>query len=83
MIRHTFTLFKRKGIVNVDLHPKLMHYSPCFALNFDPRINHWLWQQAPRFSSLVELNEWLLKHCQELWQTLPHPQDKQRTIAEV
>ena len=42
-----------------------------------------VWQQAPGFASLVELNDWLQKRCLELWQTLPHPQDRQRTIAEV
>jgi transposase len=42
-----------------------------------------LWQGAPAFGSLVDLNTWLAQRCRQLWQELPHPQDKRRTIAEV
>ena len=42
-----------------------------------------LWQSAPAFRSLADLNAWLSQRCQQLWQELSHPQDKRRTIAEV
>lgn len=41
---------------------------------------HLLWQKAPAFRSLTELNHWLLQRCLALWQELPHPQDKRRTL---
>lgn len=43
---------------------------------------HRLWQDAPRFSSLTELNQWLQSRCLELWQELPHPEDRRRTIGD-
>jgi transposase len=39
-----------------------------------------IWQGAPTFKSLTELNAWLKQRCLELWQELPHPEDKRRTI---
>ncbi len=42
---------------------------------------HRLWQVAPTFESLAELNHWLKRRCTELWQELPHPEDKRRTIG--
>ncbi|MET0014360.1 MAG: IS21 family transposase [Sedimenticola sp.] len=39
-----------------------------------------IWQGAPVFKSLADLNSWLNQRCVELWQELPHPQDKRRTI---
>ena len=39
-----------------------------------------IWQGAPAFKSLVELNAWLKQCCVELWQELPHPEDPHRTI---
>jgi transposase len=44
---------------------------------------HRVWQDAPSCESLDELNDWLTRHCQRLWQTLKHPEEKHRTIAEV
>jgi transposase len=41
---------------------------------------HRIWQQAPAFASLTELNAWLKQRCLTLWQELPHPEDKRRTI---
>ncbi len=39
-----------------------------------------VWQSAPAFRSLVELNTWLKQRCVDLWQELPHPEDKRRTV---
>jgi len=44
---------------------------------------HRVWQDAPRFESLVELNNWLAGRCRELWELVRHPQNKQQTIAQV
>lgn len=41
---------------------------------------HLMWQSAPEFKSLKDLNVWLEKRCTELWKELPHPNDKKRTI---
>ena len=43
-------------------------------------MRHRLWQDAPAFPSLVALNAWLQQRCIDLWQELPHPQDKRRTL---
>jgi len=43
-------------------------------------MRHRLWQDAPAFPSLVALNAWLQQRCTDLWQELPHPQDKRRTL---
>lgn len=43
-------------------------------------MRHRLWQDAPAFPSLVALNAWLQQRCIALWQELPHPQDKHRTL---
>jgi transposase len=39
-----------------------------------------IWTDAPAFASLAELNNWLKQRCRALWQEIPHPQDKRRTI---
>lgn len=44
---------------------------------------HRLWHQAPAFNDLEELNFWLEQRCKTLWQELPHPEYKKRTLAEV
>jgi len=44
---------------------------------------HRLWQGAPAFKTLSELNAWLKRRCSELWQALPHPEDKRRTLNAV
>lgn len=41
---------------------------------------HRLWQGAPDFASLDDLNVWLEVRCQALWKELPHPDYKPRTI---
>ena len=43
-------------------------------------MRHRLWQDAPAFASLAALNAWLRQRCVDLWQELPHPQDKRRTL---
>lgn len=45
-------------------------------------VRHRIWQNAPAFKSLTELNGWLKQRCMDLWQELPHPQDKQRTVSD-
>jgi transposase len=42
-----------------------------------------IWHEAPRFTSLAALNTWLERRCRELWSELRHPEQPQRTIAEV
>jgi transposase len=41
-----------------------------------------IWQGAPAFKTLADLNHWLKQRCLELWQELPHPEDKRRTLSE-
>lgn len=43
---------------------------------------HLIWQNAPTFKSLAELNDWLEQRCKILWQQRQHPVLKQQTIAE-
>jgi transposase len=43
---------------------------------------HRIWQNAPAFGSLIDLNRWLQQRCIELWQALPHPQDKVHSLAD-
>lgn len=44
-----------------------------------------IWQEAGsmRFGGLAELNAWLLARCRALWETLPHPQYGDLTLAEM
>jgi transposase len=44
---------------------------------------HRIWQQAPEFKDLNELNDWLEQRCLDLWQSMKHPEYKDRTIAAV
>lgn len=44
---------------------------------------HRIWHNAPKFKDLRELNVWLEQRCHTLWKELRHPEDKQRTVAEV
>lgn len=41
---------------------------------------HRIWQDAPAFASLEVLNAWLQQRCLALWQELPHPEDRHRTL---
>lgn len=42
-----------------------------------------IWHQVPACATLAELNTWLEHRCQTLWQTIRHPEQPQRTVAEV
>lgn len=44
---------------------------------------HRIWQNAPEFASLAELNHWLTRRCKELWKELPHPERKPLSIEDV
>ena len=41
-----------------------------------------IWQGAPAFKTLADLNQWLRQRCLDLWQELPHPEDRRRTLSE-
>jgi transposase len=41
-----------------------------------------IWQHAPTFKTLAEVNTWLKQRCLDLWQELPHPQDRRRTLSD-
>jgi transposase len=41
-----------------------------------------LWQNAPSFKSLDELNIWLEVRCQALWEEIQHPEQVGRTVAD-
>jgi transposase len=43
-------------------------------------MRHRIWQDTPAFQSLAALNTWLKQRCVALWQEIPHPQDKRRTL---
>ena len=44
-----------------------------------PRLFH----DAPGFAELCEVNVWLEQRCRELWDEVHHPEQPQRTVAEV
>ena len=44
-----------------------------------PRLFH----DAPGFAELCEVNVWLEQRCRELWDEIHHPEQPQRTVAEV
>ncbi len=44
-----------------------------------PRLFH----DAPKFADLIDLNVWLEQRCRGLWDELLHPEQRQRTVAEV
>src|SRR5210317_1640036 len=44
---------------------------------------HRIWHTAPRFTDLLSLNTWLEQRCQSLWHEIRHPEQTQRTVAEV
>ena len=44
---------------------------------------HRLWHNAPAFATLDELNRWLESRCLALWSELPHPEQKDRHVAEL
>lgn len=44
---------------------------------------HRIWHAAPRFNDLLALNSWLEQRCQSLWREIRHPEQSQRTVADV
>ena len=44
---------------------------------------HRIWQSAPAFNTLADLNAWLAQRCIDLWSELNHPEQKDRRVAEV
>ena len=44
---------------------------------------HRLWHGAPAFDTLADLNAWLAQRCIALWSELCHPEQRDRSIAEV
>lgn len=42
-----------------------------------------IWLEAPRFTDLSELNDWLEQRCLTLWQELHHPDQRRASVAEV
>ena len=44
---------------------------------------HRLLQDAPNFADLAALNDWLERRCQALWAQIQHPEQSNRTVAEV
>ena len=44
---------------------------------------HRIWQTEPRFDDLAALNRWLETHCQALWQEIAHPEQPDRSVAEI
>jgi hypothetical protein len=44
---------------------------------------HRLLQDAPAFADLAALNDWLEQRCQALWAQIQHPEQSNRTVAEV
>jgi len=44
---------------------------------------HRIWHDAPRFADLSALNAWLEDRCQALWQDIAHPEQRERSVAEV
>lgn len=44
---------------------------------------HRLLQDAPAFADLAEVNAWLEARCRALWQQIAHPEQADRTVAEV
>lgn len=44
---------------------------------------HRIWNQLPAFASLTELNAWLHQRCLALWSEISHPEQTDRSIADV
>ncbi len=42
-----------------------------------------LWQNAPTFKSLDDVNDWLEAQCKDRWQHIKHPEQSTRTVADV
>ena len=44
---------------------------------------HRIWHDAPRSPDLAALNAWLEQRCLALWHEIRHPEQRERTVAEV
>ena len=44
---------------------------------------HRIWNQLPAFGSLAELNDWLQQRCVSLWSEIAHPEQQDRSVADV
>ena len=44
---------------------------------------HRIWNRLPAFANLAELNDWLHRRCVLLWSEIAHPEQSERSIAEV
>ncbi len=44
---------------------------------------HRIWNQLPTFGSLAELNDWLQQRCVSLWSEITHPEQPDRSVADV
>jgi transposase len=42
-----------------------------------------IWQDAPGFSDLAALNVWLEQRCRALWHEIRHPEQSDRSVAEL
>jgi transposase len=42
-----------------------------------------IWHEVPKFADLAELNDWLERRCVAQWHTIRHPEQRDRTVAEV
>jgi hypothetical protein len=42
-----------------------------------------IWHEVPKFADLAELNLWLERRCVAQWHTIRHPEQRERTVAEV
>ena len=44
---------------------------------------HRIWNQLPVFGSLAELNDWLYCRCLSLWGEIAHPEQPERSVADI
>jgi transposase len=42
-----------------------------------------IWHEVPKFADLPALNTWLERRCVAQWHTIRHPEQRERTVAEV
>jgi len=42
-----------------------------------------IWHEVPKFADFAALNAWLERRCQAQWHSIRHPEQRERTVAEV
>jgi hypothetical protein len=42
-----------------------------------------IWHEVPKFADMAALNAWLERRCLAQWHSIRHPEQRERTIAEV